>query len=304
MTLNRLARWTFGSHLVLIAFSTTAMVTILAGPPGPWLLEEPNATVMRLSFRFAGPTYVTLGFLCALAVLWSRLGGRDALRLATLASAIALGAELTGTWTGLPFGEYHYTPLLGYRVLGLVPFPIPISWFYMLAGCLVMVARLRPASDTGAGRWRWALLAGLLLLAWDVAMDPAMVRTSHWIWGEGRMFREAGLPAWLLAFFTRDAFYGMPLSNWFGWLLTGTLVARAMLWLVPPTRVASALGDARVLIALYLVNGIMPVALCMRDRMWWAAVPGALAMLVPALLALWRPTPARASLDSLRQQPA
>lgn len=295
------------AHVALIAFSTVAMLTILAGAPGPWLQQEPNATVMRVAFAYTGPLYVVLGALAAHAFLGARLGWRKATALAVAASVISLASELAGTSTGLPFGEYHYTPLLGYRILGLVPFPIPISWFYMLVGCLVIVSRLRPAADDGASRWKWAMWAGTVLLAWDIAMDPAMVRTGHWVWGAGASFRDSGLPEWIVSFFTRDRFYGMPLSNWMGWWITGTVVARVMLWIVPPVSIVSALSRSTLPIALYLANGVMPVALCFRDRLWWAAILGALAMLFPALLALRAPTPTTATAStarSLHEQPA
>lgn len=301
---RRLEQGLLAGHIALIAFSTVAMLTILAGPPGPWLQQEPNATIMRLAFAYTGPLYVVLGALAAFAFLGARLGWRDATGLALVSSVVSLGAELAGTSTGLPFGEYHYTPMLGYRILGLVPFPIPISWFYMLVGCLVIVARLRPAADDGGTRWRWAMWAGTVLLAWDVSMDPAMVRTGHWVWGQGTMFREAGLPEWLVSFFTRDRFYGMPLSNWLGWWLTGTVVARLMLSIVPPTRVAEALAPSALPIVLYLVNGVMPVALCVRDDMWWAALLGAAAMLLPAALALRVRSPLRATRQPLHEQAA
>lgn len=274
-----------GAHGALIAFSTAAMVTILAGPPGDWATAEPAATVMRLSFRFAGPAYVVLGALAALAFLAGAVGARRALAVAAVASALALGSELAGTATGLPFGDYAYSGLLGYRILGLVPFPIPISWFYMLVGSLAIVARLRPAADTARVNWRWAMLAGLLMVAWDISMDPAMVSTGHWRWGGGEMFLP--LPGWGRAFFTRDVFYGMPLSNWLGWFLTATLIARVMLLLIPPRRVADRIAPSSFPLALYVANGVMPVALCLREGFWWAALLGALAMGVPAGLA-WR----------------
>lgn len=287
---GRLAQVTFWLHVALIAFSTVSMVTILAGPMDPWLATEPAATVMRLSFRFAGPTYVVLGMVSALAFLAGVLDWRRALGLATVAIVISLGAELIGTATGLPFGDYAYSALLGYRVLGRVPFPIPLSWFYMLVGALAIVARLASARDSTGTRWAWAAWSALLLVAWDIAMDPAMVNTGHWTWGPGTMFREAGLPAWLVSFFTRDVFYGMPLGNWFGWFVTATLAARAMLAIVPPTFVADRLTASPLPLALYLVNGVMPVALCLRDEAWWAAALGGVAMLVPAALA-WRRRP-------------
>ncbi len=274
------------AHCALIVFSTVALTTFLKGPPGPWLLQEPNATILRLGWKFSGPIYVVLGAVAALLHVGARLGWPRAVRLFLIGSAVALGAELLGTSTQLPFGEYHYTPLLGYRVLGLVPFPIPISWFYMIVGSLTMVGRLMVARDDNATRWRWALVAGAILVAWDVSMDPAMVKTAHWIWGDGDLFIRLGLPAPLIAFFSKDIFYGMPLSNWVGWYITGVIIARLMLQVAPPSLIATRLSPTWLPIILYAVNGIMPVALCIRDEMWLAAIFGAIAMLIPLSLAV------------------
>lgn len=283
---DRLARFAFAGHLGLIAFSSLAMVTVLNGPPGPWLAQEPNATVMRLAWKFSGPTYVVLGALAALLHAAGRLGAGRALTIFAVGSVVSLASELAGTGTGFPFGEYQYTPLLGYRILGLVPFPIPISWFYMIYGCLAICGRLLAASDDNATRWRWAAVAGLILVAWDVSMDPAMVKTTHWLWGSGQQFRDMGFPPWLVAFFSRDIFYGMPLSNWFGWYLTGTLIARLMLAVVPPRQWTNEVSPNPMPIWIYATNGIMPIVLCVRDQLWWAAVLGTLAMAIPVWLAL------------------
>jgi len=294
----------FVGHLALIAFSTLAMVTVLNGPPGPWLAEEPNATVMRVAWKYSGPTYVVLGALAAIAHAAGRAGAARALALMVAASVITLGAELLGTATGLPFGEYRYSPLLGYRIAGLVPFPIPISWFYMLYACLAMTGRLLDPIDTNAAKWRWSILAALFLVAWDVSMDPAMVQTAHWTWGGGQQFRDAGLPAWLVAFFTRDVFYGMPLSNWGGWFLTGLVVSRAMLAIVPPSDIAARISPSRLPIALYAANGIMPVVLCFRDDLLWAGILGALAMAIPVTLALRQARPLTAERAAPGVEPA
>jgi putative membrane protein len=296
--LDRVAQAVFVGHLGLIVFSSLAMVTVLNGPPGPWLEAEPNATIMRIAWKFSGPTYVVLGALAALLHASGRLGLGKALVIFGIGSVVALGSELAGTGTGFPFGEYHYTPLLGYRILGLVPFPIPISWFYMIYGCLAICGRLMTPAGDNASKWRWAAVAGLILVAWDVSMDPAMVKTTHWIWGSGEQFRQMGFPPWLVAFFSRDVFYGMPLSNWFGWYLTGLVIARLILEVVPPTRWAADVSPSPLPIWIYATNGIMPVVLCVRDRLWWAAVLGFVAMAVPVWLALRTPAeqPAGATL--------
>lgn len=283
-TKDRVASAFLAGHLGLIVFSSLAMVTVLNGPPGPFLTEEPNATIMRLAWKFSGPTYVVLGALAALAWAWGRIGLGRALALFAVASVVSLGAELLGTGTGFPFGDYKYTPLLGYRIAGLVPFPIPISWYYMILCCLAMLGRMATPDDSNSGKWRWAAIAGWILLAWDVSMDPAMVKTSHWVWGSGQIFRDLGFPAWAVSFFTKDIFYGMPLSNWMGWYITGTLIARIMLQLVPPSEVVRVFTTSRFPLVLYATNGIMPITLCVRDRMWWAAILGAIAMALPIIL--------------------
>jgi hypothetical protein len=63
-----------------------------------------------------------------------------------------------------------------------------------------------------------------------------------------------------------------------------------MLAIVPPAQVAPVLTSSPLPVVLYLANGVMPVALCLRDDAWWAAALGSVAMLVPAVLAL-RPRP-------------
>lgn len=287
------------AHCALIVFSTIALTTFLNGPPGPWLLTEPNATALRLGWKFSGPTYVVLGAIAALLHLAGLLGWRRSLAMFLIGSSIALGSELLGTSTQLPFGEYRYTTLLGYRILDLVPFPIPISWFYMLIGCLTMCSRLLIARDDNATKWKWALVSGAILVAWDVSMDPAMVKTAHWIWGDGDLFTRNALPAPIVAFFTKDIFYGMPLSNWFGWYLTGVIISRLLLQITPPRIFATQVGSTSLPIVLYAVNGIMPVAICIRDNMWLAAVFGALAMLIPVAIT-YRATARTASTDDDR----
>jgi putative membrane protein len=257
------------AHVVLILFSTFALTTFLAGDPPAWLQTESSQLALRIGWKFSGPTYVVLGALAALAHATARIGWKRALLLAVAGTLISLGAELTGTSTGLPFGPYSYTSLLGWRVAGLVPFPIPLSWFYMVYSSLAILGRLLPARDDLATRLRWAALGGLTLTAWDVSMDPAMsFATAHWLWH------------------VKGAFYGMPLLNWFGWWLTGSFVAFAMVSIARPTKIAARVSRSSLPLWLYAVNGVFPIAICARHELWWAAGLGALAMAVPLGLAL------------------
>jgi len=270
-------------HAALSLFSAYAFSTFLAGPPPEWLQTPANQAILRAGWRFGGPTCVVLGALAGLAHATGKLGARRALGIFAAGFAISLGAELLGTATGFPFGPYSYSGQLGYRIAGLVPFNIPTSWFFMLYCSLALCGRILPARRGGGGRerWLWAATAGVVLTAWDVSMDPAMVRTTHWLWHLAPPAEQSALAR----FFVSDLFYGMPLSNWIGWLVTGTLVARAMLAIVPPALFAERVSPSTFPLVLYAVNGVLPIAICLRQGMWWAAGLGALAMAVPLVLA-------------------
>ena len=280
--LARLALACLVGHVAMTLFSAYAFSTFLAGPPPAWLQSPANQAILRAGWRFGGPTCVVLGALAGLLHCASRLGSRTALVLFAAAFSISLASELTGTGTGYPFGPYAYTSQLGWKFFGLVPFNIPTSWFYMLYCALAIVGRIARSTSDARAKWRWAIAAGFVLTAWDVSMDPAMVRTTHWLWhlpaAEGRSAVERA--------FVSDAFYGMPLSNWLGWLLTGIVVARVMLELVPPARWAHDVSPSRFPLVLYAVNGVLPIAICLRHDLTWAWVLGTVAMALPLALAL------------------
>jgi putative membrane protein len=280
------------AHASFVFFGTLALVTILAGEFPTFMQTPYTAEVFRLSWKFTGPTLVVLG--CVAAILHSvpRLGMRTALVLFATATGIALTSELLGTNIGLPFGPYHYTEMLGYRIKGDVPFPIPISWYYMLYGSLAICARLMRTGDDAATKWRWAIAAGFILTAWDIAQDPAMtaVKPVHWAWDFARV------PAWVPGWLTTPFFYGMPISNWIGWVVTGALIARVMLALVPPTVWRERIAPSSLPLVLYALNGVMPIAMCARHGMWWAAGLGLAAMSLPLVFAVRAgPEPAPAS---------
>lgn len=265
--MEKTARAFLAAHIALIVFSTIALTTFLAGNPPAWLGTEPAQTIYRYGWMLSGPTYVVLGAAAILLHAAHRFGTAKAFGLLAAGFGISLASELLGTSTGLPFGPYSYTTLLGYRIAGLVPFPIPLSWFYMVYASIALTGRFLAPRDTEWNKTAWAFSAGAILTAWDVAMDPAMSSaTAHWQWH------------------TTGFFYGMPLSNWIGWFLTGSIVARTMLAVVPPRQFSEKVSPSGLPLVLYAVNGIMPIAICLRHGLWWAGVLGAAAMAVPFLL--------------------
>ena len=192
---------------------------------------------------------------------------------------LSLGSELMGTTVGIPFGEYRYTEALGAKWLGHVPVVIPLSWFFMALPSYALARAALPGPGRTAGR---VLLGSLLLLSWDLSLDPAMSHaTAYWVWGEP------------------GTYYGMPLLNLFGWYVTGVALMAAFALL----RVDGWLGrlSLRWLGAFYLANLLLPLGMSVAAGMWGAVAAtvgaGVAAMAVGRELAGRRARPAGAAME-------
>ena len=281
-TLLRVATFALIAHVALSAFSAFAFATFLTPPYPAWLATPENQRILVFGLQWGGQTTVVLGAIAGLAFLAFALGTTRAGIVFAASFVISLSSELTGTSTGFPFGAYSYTTQLGYKIADLVPFNIPTSWFYMLVASLAICGRILPSANTNRSRWWWALVAASVLTAWDVSMDPAMVKTTHWLWHVPDLSSTSSLSQ----FVGTPFFFGMPLTNWLGWLLTGIVVARVMLAIVPPTEWATRVSPSRFPLVLYAANGLLPIAICFRRDMVLAGVLGFFAMALPLALAL------------------
>lgn len=281
-TLFRIASLTLLGHLFFSAFSAFAFATFLLPPYPEWLQTPQNQKVMALGYTYGGATTVTLGAVAGLAFLAWAVGTRKALITFAVSFALALTSEYVGTRWDYPFGAYEYTSQLGYKIGGKVPFNIPTSWFYMLVASLAICGRFLKGKDDNLSKWWWSLVGGVVLTLWDVSMDPAMVKTTHWIWEIGDLSDRSAFQQLI----GKPIFYGMPITNWLGWLLTGILVARVMLAFVPPSDWVTKVSPHRLPIALYAINGLLPLAICFRWGMVPAGVLGAIAMVLPLWAAL------------------
>lgn len=132
-------------------------------------------------------------------------GGRRAAALLGSAGGIGFAAEQVGTRTGVPFGEYHYSGGLGPRVGG-VPVLAAAAWAMMARPAWVTAGAI-----AGRPLHRAALAAGALT-AWDVCLDPRMVRDGYWTWSRPGRYED------------------VPATNFAGWFVTA--LALFSLWAV------------------------------------------------------------------------
>jgi uncharacterized membrane protein len=201
-----------------------------------------------VSFRFFAQGHVLLAGLVLMLLLWRRADARWLVAFVLIYGA-SLSSELAGTAWGLPFGAYAYTSLLGPKWLGLVPVLIPLSWFSMAVPSYALASRLRG----GAGGVAWRLAVGsLLLLTWDLALDPAMsLAVPYWVWGE------------------TGPYYGMPWLNLAGWYGTGLVLMGILEWVGAREWLAPA--STAWFRSYYGANLVVPFGMVVVGGMWLAA---------------------------------
>ena len=165
------------------------------------------------------------GFLLAfLAAARADLGWPRTLAFMGSVWPVAWVAEFASTRVGLPFGLYHYTESTRGRELYVanVPFFDSLS-FVFLAYAAFGVARLVLRRGRGGmSRPRLALAAGVLMMLLDVVIDPLAVRGDRWFLGRVFYYPEGGV------------YFGVPLSNFAGWVVVGAVGVGTYLVLTGP----------------------------------------------------------------------
>jgi len=151
--------------------------------------------------------------------------------------------------TGFPFGHYIFTERMGPKILEV---PILLGLAYVGMGYLswtVARAMMGVRGNVLTG-WRFVtlpLLASGVMTTWDVAMDPIWSTVGHlWIWKQG------------------GGFFGVPATNYFGWLLTNYVIYLLFVLVVWRERGRNENGEAenlplsywRIAVMFYAITAI------------------------------------------------
>jgi putative membrane protein len=161
--------------------------------------EAPGVGSYVSTFLIALPSFVAL---------FGYLGTRRAALSLLALSAFGYAIEAIGVVTGLPYGSFYYGAALGPKLLGLVPYLLPISYAPLVIGA---VAASWDGSSGSNHRVFIVFRSALLLALMDGVVDPGAAFLGFWIWPAG------------------GAYYGVPASNYAGWLLSGALAASLLL---------------------------------------------------------------------------
>ncbi|CAN5403872.1 hypothetical protein BH10ACI3_BH10ACI3_07180 [soil metagenome] len=133
------------------------------------------------------------------AKMW--LGRRDAIILFAAVGILALTIETLAIVTGFPYGHFGYSDLLGYRLFGYTPWTVALAWTPLVLAAYAVARR-----TIGNVVLRMILVA-VLLVIFDLVIDPGAVKIGFWRYEGG------------------GSFYGVPWSNFAGWLFSGAIAA-------------------------------------------------------------------------------
>jgi uncharacterized membrane protein len=132
-------------------------------------------------------------------------GPRTMVMFAAICLTVTYLIEHAGVATGIPFGDYSYSDMLGPKLF-LVPIVVGpayvgmgyLSW--MMACALLGPPPQRPGSHR---MFATPLIGSFALAAWNLSYDPLISTVrGGWIWNEG------------------GAYFGVPVLNFVGWFLT------------------------------------------------------------------------------------
>lgn len=185
--------------------------------------------------------YVFAFFGAFLLACVPHVGWRRTLTFTVVGYLIAFSSEWLSINTGFPYGWYYYIDTTKTRELWIagVPFFDSLSYVFLTycsyATALFILSPLKS--------WRWnlvtletrsirrsipALVLGAFLQTFlDIVIDPVALQGHRWFLGQIYGYREQGIH------------FGVPLSNYGGWLLT-SLVLVAAFQLIDARRLSEA----------------------------------------------------------------
>ncbi|MGC8453467.1 MAG: gamma-carotene 1'-hydroxylase CruF [Cylindrospermopsis raciborskii] len=269
-------------HIVSMVFGLVGILLVI--PNAELIFEEVlnlsevGQTAMQWSMAGGGVAYMILGAVGVFLYAGRNLGWARSLYFLIPSLSISLTSELLGTSTGFPFGHYSYLSGLGYKIAGLVPFTIPLSWFYVgivsyLLGRTGFNVDRKPTLLRHVGA---IALGALLLTSWDFALDPAMSQTSlpFWYWHQP------------------GSFFGMPYQNFAGWFGTGSLfmTVSALLWRNNPINLERS--QLNVALIVYLANFGFATVMSLAAGFPIPIILGLFLGAAPAIL-LWSKAPSK-----------
>ncbi|WP_436931312.1 bisanhydrobacterioruberin hydratase [Halosimplex halobium] len=204
---------------IAVVFPVTGAVLLLASALG-WfgaaVAALPSALAAELAWLpdalafnpwlvLVGVVVMRLPLVAGVAPLVDRRATAALLAL----TAYAYGIEFVGVTTGWPYGAFEYGVALG-PMLGGVPLALPVFFFPLVLNSYLLCLLL--LGDLARSPWVRLPVVVATVVGIDLVLDPGAVALGFWTY-------DAGGPL-----------YGVPPSNYAGWVLSATVAVGAFDW--------------------------------------------------------------------------
>lgn len=107
--------------------------------------------------------------------------------------------EYVGITTCFPYGCFEYSALVGPKFMDIVPYALVVIWPLLVMSVVQFVPEF-----TAEVRLIASFVGGAFLTLFDLLLDPVAIQQG-------------------LRSYSEFAWYGVPMSNFAGWVLTGWL---------------------------------------------------------------------------------
>ena len=188
--------------VIAVVFPAVGAVLLVASRQG-WL---PDPLAFNPWLILTGVVVMRLPLIAGVAPLVGRKAAAALLAL----TAYAYGIEWVGVTTGQPYGPFQYGIDLGPMLAGKIPVALPVFFFpLVLNSYLLCLLLLGERADRALVRLPVVVAA---VLAMDLVLDPAAVALTFWTYDGGGVY------------------YGVPASNYLGWVVSATVAVAAFDW--------------------------------------------------------------------------
>lgn len=176
--------------------------------------------------------YVFAFFGAFLLACVPHVGWRKTLVFTVVGYLIAFASEKLSITTGFPYGWYYYLDSTSHKELWVwgVPFFDSLSYVFLTycsySTALFILSPLATRGydlvtlETRAIRRSWAalVLGAFLQTFLDIIVDPVALQGKRWFLGQIYGYKQVGVH------------FGVPFSNYAGWLLTSFVLVAAFQW--------------------------------------------------------------------------
>ncbi|UPM44216.1 bisanhydrobacterioruberin hydratase [Halocatena salina] len=132
---------------------------------------------------------------------------RKAATALVVLAVYSYGIEYVGITTGVPYGQFSYGVDLGPLLFSKVPLGLPIFFIPIVANCCLLWLLLLDERPDRTFIWS-SIIA---VIGMDLILDPAAVALGFWSYSGG-------------------LYYGVPISNYLGWIVSATVAVVIFNW--------------------------------------------------------------------------